>query len=91
MKRKNTGRQLIIGFIIGVLIAAIFFQIFLRNPSRDNDDEKEIKYVGSKNSDVYHELTCYYVDRIKIGNKVYFYSEAQARAAGYRPCKVCRP
>ncbi len=48
-------------------------------------------YVGSKNLDVYHYPSCHYVDRIKSENLIYFDTPEDAIAAGYRPCKVCKP
>lgn len=48
-------------------------------------------YVGSINSDVYHYPTCTYAQRIYPENQIWFSSPADARARGYRPCKVCRP
>jgi len=49
------------------------------------------QFVGSINSDVYHYLNCHYVKRIKEYNKIYFTSVEDAKAHGYRPCKVCGP
>ena len=48
-------------------------------------------FVGSINSDVYHYPSCHYVERIHTENKIWFSSASDARAHGYRPCKVCRP
>jgi hypothetical protein len=48
-------------------------------------------YVGSKKSDVYHYPSCHYVDQIKHENLIYFSSPEEAIAAGYRPCKGCKP
>ena len=48
-------------------------------------------FVGSVNSDVYHYPTCTYAQRIYPKNQVSFSSSEDARAHGYRPCKVCRP
>lgn len=48
-------------------------------------------YVASIHSHVYHKATCRYVKKIKPYNKIYFKTKAQARAHGYRPCKICRP
>ena len=48
-------------------------------------------YVGSINSDVYHYPTCRYVKQIYPENKIWFSSASDARAHGYRPCKVCNP
>lgn len=48
-------------------------------------------YVGSKNSNKYHYPTCSAAQRIKTQNQVVFKSANEARAAGYVPCKICRP
>lgn len=48
-------------------------------------------FVGSINSDVYHYPTCTYAQRIYPENQIWFSSSEDARANGYRPCKVCRP
>jgi endonuclease YncB( thermonuclease family) len=48
-------------------------------------------YVGSRNSNKYHELTCYWVSQIKSENRVYFTSKVDAQSKGYVPCKVCNP
>jgi hypothetical protein len=49
------------------------------------------RYVASIHSHVYHKITCRYVKKIKRCNRIYFKTKAQARAHGYRPCKICRP
>jgi hypothetical protein len=51
----------------------------------------DYKYVGSKNSNKYHYPTCRAAQRIKPGNLVTFKSTQEAKAAGYVPCKVCKP
>jgi len=48
-------------------------------------------YWASKNSDVYHKPTCYWAQQINPSNLIIFNSKAAAEAAGYRPCKVCKP
>jgi len=48
-------------------------------------------YVASKNSEVFHLLTCHYVDSILEENKVYFDSREDAINSGRRPCKSCNP
>jgi micrococcal nuclease len=48
-------------------------------------------FVGSKNSNVYHYPSCPSAQRIKEENKIWFNSVEEAKAAGYRPCKVCKP
>ena len=48
-------------------------------------------FVGSKNSDVYHYPSCYYVDNILSANLIYFNTPESAINSGYRPCKYCNP
>ena len=48
-------------------------------------------FVGSKKSDVYHYPNCRYVKNILPENIIWFTSVEDARAHGYRPCKVCKP
>jgi len=48
-------------------------------------------YVGSKNSNKYHYTWCKWAQKINPQNKVVFDSVKQAQAAGYIPCKVCKP
>jgi len=51
----------------------------------------DYKYVGSKNSNKYHYLTCRSAQKIKPDNLVTFKSAQEAKAPGYVPCKVCKP
>lgn len=48
-------------------------------------------YVGSKShgEKIFHHIQCTYVRRIKDKNKVYFYSEEEARTHGFRICDCC--
>ncbi len=48
-------------------------------------------YVGSIKSDKYHYPSCRYAQAILPANEIWFNNEAEALAAGYVPCKVCRP
>jgi len=48
-------------------------------------------YVGSRNSNIYHKPSCYWADQISSYNLRTWSTTAQARAAGYRACKVCNP
>jgi micrococcal nuclease len=49
------------------------------------------KYVGSKDSKIYHHPTCIAAQNIKPSNRRVFYSVKKAVDAGYVPCKICRP
>ena len=61
------------------------------NPPPDTKPTPKPKYVGSKNSNIYHYPTCYWAKKIKSTNEIWFTSSSDARAHGYRPCKVCNP
>ena len=47
--------------------------------------------VGSRNSHIYHLDTCDAAKRIKKDNVIIFASPEKAKAAGYRPCRICNP
>lgn len=47
--------------------------------------------VGNRNSKVFHTPDCHSAARMSLGNLVYFPDAEAARAAGYRPCKICHP
>lgn len=46
-------------------------------------------FVGSKNSNKYHLLTCQWAKRIKQENIICFSSEDEAKSKGYLPDKGC--
>ncbi len=50
-----------------------------------------IRYYGSDTTHTFCFPTCGHAHRISPAHIQRFASEAEARAAGYRPCKVCRP
>src|SRR5258708_7461918 len=50
-----------------------------------------LRYEGVRSTKVFCFPTCYHGRSAKEQNVVYFHDEAEARAAGYRPCKHCRP
>jgi len=50
-----------------------------------------VRYIGSASGDSYCYPTCRHAQRIGDAHRVSFTSEAEAQAAGYRPCNVCRP
>jgi O-6-methylguanine DNA methyltransferase len=62
-----------------------------------NPDEIErqararIRYLASNTTGIYCFPTCHNAQRITAPHRVTFASDAAAQAAGYRPCKVCRP
>ncbi len=48
-------------------------------------------YVGSVNSNKYHVSGCDYAKKISPSNRIYFFSDEEARAEGYEPCASCKP
>jgi methylphosphotriester-DNA--protein-cysteine methyltransferase len=48
-------------------------------------------FVGSKNSDKYHDPSCEWAQKISPQNLVAFEDAEEAAVAGYVPCKVCKP
>ena len=51
----------------------------------------EASFVGNKSSKKYHLPSCSAVEKISPDNRVALESVDAAKAAGYEPCKVCRP
>ena len=50
-----------------------------------------VRYFGSDTTGIYCYPTCRHARRVTERHLVTFASAAAASAAGYRPCKVCRP
>ena len=50
-----------------------------------------VRFHGSDTTRIFCVPTCRNARRVSAAHRVAFGSEGQARAAGYRPCKVCRP
>ncbi|MEE1336471.1 hypothetical protein [Methanobrevibacter sp.] len=48
-------------------------------------------YVGSANSDKFHDPSCTYANKIKDENKVSFSSKDDAIDSGYHSCSYCNP
>ena len=75
-------KKLLAGLVIGVCLMS-FSGLGLSQEAK--------VYVGSKNSTKYHYTWCKWAQKINPGNKVVFNSAQEAQAAGYIPCKVCKP
>ena len=50
-----------------------------------------VRYQGVKSTGVYCYPTCHHGRRAKEQNIVFLHDAAEAKAAGFRPCKSCRP
>ncbi|MBC7345230.1 MAG: thermonuclease family protein, partial [Clostridia bacterium] len=49
------------------------------------------KYIGNASSKKFHRPDCEWAAKIASKNRVEFTTREAAIAAGYEPCKVCRP
>jgi len=50
-----------------------------------------LRYEGVKSTKIFCFPTCWHGRHVREENFVYFHDEGEARRAGYRPCKDCRP
>ena len=65
-------------------------------PAVDPEPQPEVPvktegtYVGSLESDKYHNPGCRFAENILPENEIWFDTEEEAQAAGYEPCGVCQ-
>lgn len=62
--------------------------------SGGNDQQpvkKEGIFVGSLESDKYHDPSCRFAKKILSENEIWFDTAEEAQQAGYSPCGVCHP
>lgn len=52
---------------------------------------KAEKYIGNRNSKIFHNTSCYSAVSMSKVNKVPFRSREEAVQQGYRPCGRCKP
>lgn len=91
---RRSTRIILSFFCYALLLVALFgLPRFLSSSSIPPPQESPFlhQYVSSKNSDIYHVVTCHYVENIYEGNRVYYSTPSKAEAAGKIPCSVCRP
>ena len=50
-----------------------------------------VRYQGVKTTGVYCYPTCHHARRARERNVVWLHDVNEAKSAGFRPCKVCRP
>ncbi len=50
-----------------------------------------VRYAGSDSTNIYCYPSCRHARRITSNHEVHFHTALEAQAAGYRPCKSCRP
>jgi DNA-entry nuclease len=74
-------------------VALNYFNGFnqLESAAQPAEDPNVINYIGNLSSLKYHRPTCDGVATMNPRNKIGIYTKAQAEAAGFTPCGVCRP
>ena len=50
-----------------------------------------VRYTGSDSTNIYCYPSCRHARRTMTKHEVRFHSAEEARDAGYRPCRICRP
>jgi O-6-methylguanine DNA methyltransferase len=60
-------------------------------PALEAEAAAGIRFVGSDTTHIVCHPTCRDARRVTARHRIRFRSMAQARAAGYRPCRHCRP
>lgn len=58
-------------------------------PAPAREPDKVVTYIGNYRSGVFHRPEC--TDLPKVENQIIFTNRAEAIAAGFRPCKLCKP
>ncbi|OYD09657.1 thermonuclease family protein [Paludifilum halophilum] len=56
----------------------------IENHEKGRQQEQKGEYIASKNSEVYHKVSCPDADTIKRKNRIYFETEQEAKASGRR-------
>ncbi|MCX6355060.1 MAG: hypothetical protein NTZ78_09190 [Candidatus Aureabacteria bacterium] len=49
------------------------------------------RFIGNKGSRKVHRASCEWGQKISPGKRIYFNSYEEAKAAGYIPCRTCKP
>jgi competence protein ComEC len=58
-------------------------------PAPAREPDKVVTYIGNYRSGVFHRPEC--SDLPKVENQITFTNRDEAIAAGFRPCKLCKP
>jgi O-6-methylguanine DNA methyltransferase len=71
-------------------------EALLRSENTNLDDvtalaRRGVRYLGSETTGIVCFPTCHHARRITPGHQAGFATVADAVAAGYRPCRSCRP
>lgn len=74
-------RKFIFPFVILLFVSLIPFSVSAAGNG----------FVASKNSDVFHIMSCYHVNKIYDSNKIFFDTYQEAKNSGRRGCYSCNP
>jgi hypothetical protein len=80
--------------LVAVIVVAALMTLLVAGCTRHSGTGgtgASLELWASKKSNIYHYPSCTWAKRIHSENLVVFHSVKEARDAGYRPCKVCRP
>jgi hypothetical protein len=75
-----------------VLACLMASPLVARVPNPAPSEPRAEAIVGCRETKLYHRPTCKWVKQIdKAGTRVDFKSAAEAKKAGMRPCRDCKP
>lgn len=93
MHNKKGGQRMTIKKTIPfiLIISLVFLSGCTSNNNSATHQNFSYQYVGSIQSDKYHNPDCKRAKKIKPSNEIWFNTKQEAAAQGYRACKVCKP
>ena len=90
-KYNYNGLEMLIALKEGEGTLNPYWLVQTKAAINDSADEPTVKYIGNKNSHVFHTLDCDSVRTMKEKNKVEFYTKEDALEKDYAPCSRCSP
>ena len=90
MKLRTSIWRHIAALVLLALLTGLWFAAISANSIRGESNELQKEtYIASKHSEVFHELSCEWAEKINLWNRICFGSYEDSVASGRRPCKVC--
>ena len=90
MKGRKKGLQCIEMFLSKHRLEKMLFHVdYSDEDLRKKIRSGEVRFAGNRRLKIYGTLSCWSGKRMQRKNRVFFTSEEEAVAAGYRPCKHC--
>jgi methylphosphotriester-DNA--protein-cysteine methyltransferase len=81
--RKVFSMAMVFVFVLSLLVPIVVGKAYSAS--------EQVGYVAAESGERYHRPDCAAVKRIKKEHRVTFGTAQEAIAAGYTPCKVCKP